>query len=81
MSKTKYIKTESNQIIVFSEHIQHSRFKFMNPVSAGFIFFNNNSDGLPDCHCYGESVSLELKSDEKVDSALARIQILGCDWF
>lgn len=81
MSKTKYIKTKDNQIIVFSDLLQHSTFKFMSPVSAGFIFFNHDSDGMPDCHCYGESFSLELKSDEKIDTALARLQILGYDYF
>jgi hypothetical protein len=81
MSKTKYIKTGDNQIIVFGELYQHSDFRKFNPVSAGFIFFNHDSDGMPDCHCYGESYSLQLKSDEIIDTKLARLQILGYDYY
>ena len=81
MSKVKYIKTEDKQIIVFGEYYTHDQFKNFKPISAGFISFGNNSDGFPDCVCYGESVSLDLKSDEKVDAELARNQILGYGYF
>ena len=81
MSRVKYIKTEDKQIIVFGEYYQHSEFGKFNPISAGFIGFGNDKDGCPDCTCYGESVSLGLKSDEKVDTELARNQILGYGYF
>jgi hypothetical protein len=81
MSKTKYIRTKDDQIIVFGELYSHDQFKSFEPVSAGFIYFNHDSDGLPDCHCYGESVSLKLKADEKIDTELARKQILGYGYF
>lgn len=77
MSYVKYIKTNENEIIVFSELQQHSEFKRFNPVSAGFIIIGVNSEGDVDCRCHGESVSLNLKSDSDADTALARKQILG----
>jgi len=81
MAKVKYIKTAENQIIVFPEYIQHSEFMKFKPVSAGFIWFNAESPGELTCGCYGESVSLGLKADEKIDSELAKNQILGYGYF
>lgn len=84
--KAKYIKTSNNVIIVFSELLQHSEFKDWNPVSAGFISIGiEKVEGYghyqPSCSCYGESISLKLKSDEEKDTALARRQILGEGFF
>jgi hypothetical protein len=75
--KTKYIRTNDNKIIVFSELNQHSEFINFKPVSAGFISIGVGSDGNPDCSCYGESISLGLKSNEEEDTILAKRQILG----
>ena len=75
--KVKYIKTKNNQIIVFSALFEHSNFRSFEPVSAGFISIGVGADKNPDCTCYGESVSLGLKSDEAMDTSLARRQILG----
>jgi hypothetical protein len=80
MARVKYIKTKNNEIIVFSELQQHKEFRHFEPVSAGFISFGIGKDRNPDCSCYGESVSLDLKSDEEVDTRLAKRQILGYDW-
>lgn len=82
MSKVKYIKTKDRQIIIFSEYYTHDEFlhKF-EPVSAGFIFFSVDDKGQPDCRCYGKSVSLGLEADEKIDTELARNQILGYGYF
>jgi len=74
--KQKYVKTNKGYIIVFSELFQHSDFKQFNPVSAGFISIGVGEDGNPSCTCYGESVSLNLKSQE-IDTMLANKQILG----
>ena len=75
---TKYIKTKDNEIIVFSALLNHSDFKKFNPISAGFILFLTDELGIPNCECYGESVSLNfLKSNPEQDSKLANIQILG----
>jgi len=74
MANVKYIRSKNNRIIVFSELQQHSEFKMFEPISAGFISFGIGEDRNPDCSCYGESVSLKLKSRED-DS------ILGFDYY
>ena len=82
--KAKYIKTKDNVIIVFPELLQHKDFRDWQPISAGFISIGIKTvDGYPetDCTCYGESISLDLKADEEVDTALARKQILGYGFF
>ena len=73
---TKYIKDKNNKIIVFSEDLMHSDFRHMEPKSAGFICFSTGKMNNPVCHCYGESISLRLKSD-KEDTYLANVQIMG----
>lgn len=72
--KTKYIITKDNIIIVFPELLQHSDFKEFNPISAGFISFGVNKQGNPSCTCYGESISLDLKSREE-DTEIAKKQL------
>lgn len=76
MVKTKYIKTRQGLIIVFSAAMQHSDFQHFEPVSAGFIGFGVNKDGENICYCYGESISLGLKSDPD-DTRIATFQILN----
>ena len=76
MKKIKYIRTKDNAIIVFSEVRQHVEFIDFEPISAGFITFFVNENNDVDCKCYGNSISLDLKSDEK-DTALAQIQLLN----
>jgi hypothetical protein len=80
MGKVKYIRTKDNEIIVFSGLQLHSEFKRFEPISAGFIIFRIDEDRNPDCLCYGESVSLDLKSKED-DTRLAKRQILGYDYY
>lgn len=82
--KQKYIRTKNNEIIVFPELLQHSEFKHFEPVSAGFISIGTKKVkhgeqeySETDCKCYGESISLRLKSNEEEDTNLARRQILG----
>ena len=41
MFEPKYIKTKDNQIVIFPASFQHSQFKHLDPVSAGFIMINN----------------------------------------
>jgi hypothetical protein len=72
--KTKYIRTEDDVIVVFCELLEHSTFKNMKPVSAGFISFGVNKQGNPSCSCYGKSVSLGLESNEE-DTLLAQRQL------
>jgi hypothetical protein len=72
--KQKYIITSDKKIIVFTELLQHSEFKRFNPISAGFISFGVNK-GNPTCSCYGESISLGIKSNPEEDTLLAKRQL------
>lgn len=75
--KAKYVKTENDEIIIFSELQQHKDFKHFSPVSAGFVLFKTDKDGNVTCECYGESISLSLESDPQIDTLLTKKQILG----
>jgi len=79
MFEPKYIKTGNNQIIIFSSRFQHSEFKHFKPVSAGFISIGAEGRSDPDISCYGESVSLGLKSDP-IDTELAKRQFLNYNY-
>jgi hypothetical protein len=79
MARVKYIKTKDNTIIVFSMAFHHSSFSGFYPISAGFISIGADERHKPTCECYGESITLKLKSDPE-DSELARRQILGYDY-
>jgi hypothetical protein len=74
--KQKYIRTNNDVIIVFSELMNHKDFKSFNPVSAGFVSIGVKG-GNPSISCYGESISLNLKSKEEEDTMLAQRQIIG----
>ncbi len=74
MMQQKYVITDNDCIIVFPASMNHSDFKDFNPVRAGFIKIYINSGGLA-AACYGESVSLKLKSDPKVDERIANFQL------
>lgn len=73
--KTKYVITKNKEIIVFPELLQHSDFKHFSPISAGFISIGINKQGNPSCSCYGESISLGLKSNPEEDTELAKRQL------
>ena len=79
MMNAKYIKTKEKEIIVFGEIMAHSDFKFLNPISAGFIHFSVIDEQVT-CKCYGESISLRLTSDEIEDTFLAQNQ-LGFNYY
>lgn len=80
MLDVKYIRTKDDEIIVFPSSIYHSELKSWQPKSAGFISFGvSQKTGNPTCRCYGESLSLGLKSDEE-DTLLAQRQLNLLDW-
>ena len=81
MEKVKYVRTKNNEIIVFSSLQNHSDFRKYNPVSAGFVSFGVNEEKKPTISCYGESISLRMKSNPEEDSDLAKRQILGFGYF
>lgn len=73
-SKQKYIRIkEYDSIVIFPCILEHSDFKYLNPISAGFCYVGENK-----VTCFGESFSLKLKSDPK-DTELATRQIFGFD--
>jgi len=78
---TKYIITESGNIVVFGPVFNHSDFKDFNPISAGFITFGVNKEGNPSCSCYGESISLKLKSNPDEDTTIAKRQLNMLDLY
>lgn len=71
MNNVKYVRTFEDVIIVFCGLLNHDFFADTNPISAGFISFNDNQ-----CTCYGESFSLKLKSLPE-DTKLANRQLFG----
>lgn len=73
--KLKYIITEDKNIIVFPKHLNHSDFKIFKPINAGFISFNLNKEHELTCFCYGESISLKLKSNSEIDTLIAKRQL------
>jgi hypothetical protein len=75
--KQKYIVTKDDVMIVFSDLLEHSDFRGHNPISAGFLSIGATAKYEPTIQCYGESISLGIKSREEEDTALAKRQILG----
>jgi hypothetical protein len=74
-TRQKYVKLKRyDEIIIFPEIMEHSDFKGMNPISAGFCYIGENR-----VDCFGESVSLDLKSLPVEDTELATKQIFGLD--
>ena len=73
--RQKYVITKDGVIIVFPELLQHSEFRRFEPKSAGFISFGVNKQGNPTCSCFGESISLGLKSNEEEDTFIAQRQL------
>ena len=69
----KYIITKDNDIIIFSAAMNHSDFKHMNPIRAGFISIGVDKEGNPDCSCYGRSISLDMESDPQKDTLKAKL--------
>ena len=69
----KYIITKDNDIIIFSAAMNHSDFRHMNPIRAGFISIGVDKEGNPDCSCYGRSISLDMESDPIKDTLKAKL--------
>ncbi len=75
MEKMKYVKIGPyNSIVIFPDIIQHDEFKHLSPISAGFCYIS-----LEKVECFGESISLGLKSNERVDTIAATKQYCGVD--
>ena len=75
MEKMKYVKVgQYNSIIIFPAIIQHSEFKHFNPTTAGFCYVSEEK-----VECFGESVSLGLKSNKRLDTIDATVQYCGIE--
>jgi len=73
-TKLKYIRLKNyDEIIIFHSIIEHSRFKHFNPISAGFCYIGDNK-----VNCFGESISLKIKSMDD-DTEIATKQVFGFD--
>jgi len=80
MFDVKYIIADG-RAIVFSSAIQHSDmargFNFVE--GAGFVTFGSKQDEYGEtiitAHCYGESISLDIKSRGDIDSRIVTRQI------
>ena len=71
-TKMKYVRLKTfDEIIIFPQVIEHSEFKRLDPISAGFCYIEYNK-----VTCFGESYSLKLKSDDE-DSKIATNQLFG----
>ncbi len=76
-TKQKYIRLKRfGSIIIFPAAIEHSEFRHMDVISAGFCYVNAHKERVD---CFGESVGLELKANVKDDTMQATKQIFGID--
>jgi len=70
--KQKYVRLERyDEIIIFPTVIEHSDFKNMKPISAGFCYIQDR-----EVVCFGESYSLGISSRHD-DSKKATRQLFG----
>jgi hypothetical protein len=80
MNRAKYVIVEGSAI-VFSAAIQHKDMVGYNEKceGAGFVYFTMIKDSFGDdiiaAKCYGESISLGIKSRGEEDSAIVTRQI------
>lgn len=71
-TKMKYVRlNQFDEIIIFPETLNHSDFKNFGVKSAGFAYVHSDK-----VVCFGESISLNLKSDSS-DSFAATKQLMG----
>jgi hypothetical protein len=73
-TKQKYVRLkEYDEIIIFPQILEHSEFRNLNPISAGFCYVNKDN-----ISCFGRSISLNLDSLED-DTKMATKQVFGFD--
>lgn len=76
IKKHKYVRLKRfDEIIIFPEIIEHSNFKNFEVISAGFCYVEKDQ-----VLCFGESISLKLKSKEE-DTSIATKQFYGEEYF
>ena len=68
MKKQKYVRLNRfDEIVIFPEILQHSEFKNLDLVSAGYCYIGSES-----VFCFGASYSLGLKSNEDDSEIVTR---------
>lgn len=72
-AEMKYVRTFQDEVIMFPPTIIHSSFAHRKIKSAGFCVVEEDK-----VRCYGESISLGLKSD-KEDNFLATLAVYGSE--
>ena len=73
-TKLKYVRLKAyDEIIIFSMLLEHSTFKHLNPISAGFCYIDDGK-----VSCFGRSVSLRIESMED-DTKMVTKQVFGID--
>ena len=73
-TKLKYVRLKAyDEIIIFPMLLEHSTFKNLNPISAGFCYIDQDK-----VSCFGESVSLGIGGLED-DTQQATKQVFGVD--
>lgn len=77
MKPLKYLLTKQGDLIVFSDGLSHSEMAGRRDiVGAGFIRFHDTNDAeLARAECYGESVSLKIKSRKEEDEEIINRRI------
>ena len=71
-TKLKYVRLkEYDEIIIFPMLLEHSTFRNLNPISAGFCYIDQDK-----VSCFGDSVSLKLGGLED-DTQQATKQVFG----
>ena len=75
MARMKYINFEHIGLVIFEDAVQHSTMRQLvghKPLSAGFCSLPHEDECGNKACCYGESVSLNLKSKEADTKLLQR---------
>ena len=74
-TKLKYVKVgRFGEVIIFPSTIEHSEFRNMDVLTAGFCHIDANNEVVK---CYGDSHSLNKKSDPMQDTKDATSQCFG----
>ena len=67
----KYVVINGDDMIIFPPTMAHSQFKNIgNITSAGLIRIFSEKGSVNGVRCFGESVSLKIKSDPKHDEKI-----------
>lgn len=82
MTDLKYINFKQLGIVIFDHLVDHSVLAARiadEPLSAGFVRIPNKDEAGNEIKCYGKSVSLNIKADER-DTDMLRRRINPYHW-